>query len=312
MNDLISIIVPVYNVENYIQKCIDSILNQTYKFIEIILVDDGSTDNSSKICDTNQKKDKRIKVIHKKNGGLSSARNVGIKHATGKYLTFIDSDDYINKNFLSILYANLVNYNADISCCSLVRIKKNSIEKNNSKQRITIFNSMEALEDMLYQKKLDNSACAKLYKKSLFKDIQYPLDFFFEDMATTYKLYLKSKTIVKSNLGYYYYFQREGSILHKKQDKNITDLLKILQTMQNDLRKIPELDKAMESRIINAQFYIHRNSSNKNFKEQSKNYIKNNRKKVFNDKNINKKTKIGIILSYFGIWTVDFIYSLKV
>ena len=110
----ISVIVPVYNVEKYLTKCVDSIMNQTYKDLEIILVDDGSTDNSGKICDEYVKKDKRFKVIHKKNGGLSDARNVGIKNSTGEYLSFIDSDDYIDNDMIECLYNACIKNNADI------------------------------------------------------------------------------------------------------------------------------------------------------------------------------------------------------
>ena len=116
-NDLISVIVPVYNVELYLQQCIDSILNQTYSNLEIILIDDGSTDNSSIICDINLEKDHRIKVIHKQNGGLSNARNVGVKNAQGKFVAFIDSDDYISEDYIEVLYRLICKYNADISVC---------------------------------------------------------------------------------------------------------------------------------------------------------------------------------------------------
>ena len=115
--DLISIVVPIYNVEKYLEKCINSIIIQTYKNIEIILVNDGSTDSSGKICDIYLKIDKRIKVVHKKNGGLSDARNVGIENAKGKYIAFIDSDDFLDSDFIEILYNLIIEYNADVSCC---------------------------------------------------------------------------------------------------------------------------------------------------------------------------------------------------
>ena len=151
--DLISIVVPIYNVEKYLEKCINSIIIQTYKNIEIILVNDGSTDSSGKICDIYLKKDKRIKVIHKKNGGLSDARNVGIENAKGKYIAFIDSDDFIDSDFIEILYNLIIEYNADVSCC-----KCNVIYKKNKKQqveeKINIFTNYEAINEMLYQGKV--------------------------------------------------------------------------------------------------------------------------------------------------------------
>lgn len=122
MEELISVIVPVYNVEKYVEKCVESIINQTYKNIEIILVDDGSTDNSGKIIDNISLKDNRIKVIHKENGGLSDARNAGLDICNGKYIGFVDSDDSIHKKMYEILYKNIKEYSANISIC---RIEKN-------------------------------------------------------------------------------------------------------------------------------------------------------------------------------------------
>ena len=129
MGDLISVIVPVYNVEKYIKKCLDSIIYQTYKNIEIILVDDGSTDNSGIICDVYKERDKRIKVIHKKNNGVSAARNTGIENANGKWISFVDSDDWIDKNYFEILISKI--YNNDIDCilCCYNRVVKNNVEK---------------------------------------------------------------------------------------------------------------------------------------------------------------------------------------
>lgn len=133
--DLISIIVPVYKVENYLSKCLDSMICQTYKNIEIILVDDGSPDNSGKICDDYAKKDSRIKVIHKENGGLSDARNAGLKIATGKYIGFVDSDDYISVEMYEKLYNQAKKEDADIACCNYYRVK---MEKNLIKELLEI------------------------------------------------------------------------------------------------------------------------------------------------------------------------------
>ena len=129
-SDLISIIVPVYKVEKYIDECIKSIINQTYTNLEIILIDDGSPDNCGKICDEYAKNDKRIKVIHQKNMGQSVARNVGLEYAKGDYIGFVDSDDYIKNNMFEVLHNNLVSYNADISICNIIKVKNNKLEKS--------------------------------------------------------------------------------------------------------------------------------------------------------------------------------------
>ena len=199
MKDLISVIIPVYNVEKYIEKCIYSVINQTYKNIEIILVDDGSTDISGKICDDFEKKDYRIKVIHKKNGGLSDARNVGIDVSTGKYIVFIDSDDYVDKKHIEYLYNMITKNNADISICQFNIVYENSdiqITDFTKKDTIKIFDNKKALETMLYNKKFCNSACTKMYKKELFDDIRFPIGKLYEDLGTTYKLIEKTTKVV--------------------------------------------------------------------------------------------------------------------
>lgn len=307
--DLISIVVPIYNVEKYLEKCINSIIIQTYKNIEIILVNDGSTDSSGKICDIYLKKDKRIKVVHKKNGGLSDARNVGIENAKGKYIAFIDSDDFIDSDFIEILYNLIIEYNADVSCC-----KCNVIYKKNKKQqveeKINIFTNYEAINEMLYQGKIDNSACNKLYKLNLFEDIKYPKSKYFEDLDTTYKIFLKSDKIVATNKKLYNYYQRTGSILHKKNEKLCNDLYEIINSMEKKLNHYSVLKKAIICRKINACFYIYRNSNNKILKEECKKIVKLNRCNVLKDKNINKKTKYGLYLSYLGMNIVNIVFKI--
>ena len=163
---LVSIIVPVFNVENYIEKCLNSIINQTYKNIEVILVDDGSTDNSGNICDVYSKKYNFIKVFHTKNGGVARARNIGLKNVTGKYITFVDSDDWIKEDYIMYLYSNLIKYNSEISCCNFDYIDENEkIRIDKGEEKVLIFNTFDALENLLYQKELDTSLWGKLYHR---------------------------------------------------------------------------------------------------------------------------------------------------
>lgn len=213
---IISVIVPVYNVEKYLKICIDSILNQTFKEFELILVNDGSTDNCGKICDIYKSKDKRIRVIHKKNAGLSSARNVGLDLAKGKYIAFVDSDDYINKNMYEILYSNLIKTDADISICNFQYVNDNSIININQSidnYEYLIFNNIEAL-NKLYSENNVNVVVAwnKLYKKELFEDLRYTEGRIHEDEFIIHKLLYKSKKIVYNNTELYYYLKRQGSI----------------------------------------------------------------------------------------------------
>ena len=182
----------------------------------MILVNDGSTDNCGKICDMYKSKDKRIRVIHKKNEGISSARNVGLDLAKGKYMAFVDSDDYINKNMYEILYKNLIKTDADISMCNFQYVNDNSIiniDQSIDNYEYLIFNNIEAL-NKLYSKSNVNIVVpwCKLYKKELFEDLRYDEGRIHEDEFIIHKLLYKSKKIVFTDVEFYYYFKRQGSI----------------------------------------------------------------------------------------------------
>ena len=213
----ISIIVPVYNVEKYLENCIESILNQTFKDFELILVDDGSTDNSGKICDIYEKKDSRIKVIHKNNGGLSSARNAGIDIAGSKYIGFVDSDDSIHPKMYEILYDLQQIYDVDISMCSFKKIYENIDVRNKyvEKLQITEMDNIKAINNLYNSDiRLDLIvAWNKLYKKELFNNIRFELGRLHEDEFIIHKILYKSKRLVHINRELYYYLQREGSIM---------------------------------------------------------------------------------------------------
>lgn len=309
--ELISVVVPIYNVEKYIDECIKSIINQTYKTLEIILVDDGSPDECGKICDSYAKNDSRINVIHKKNGGLSDARNVGIDSSNGEYITFVDGDDCISANMIEILYNNIKQEGADISCCKIKKISKIKIEDKKNRYTVHNFTPISAIKSMLYQQEIDNSACAKLYRKKIFDNIYYPLNMYFEDLATTYKLFLKSSLIVFTDSEMYYYYQREGSIIHTVNEKKIRDLYTIFNQLENDLGRYNELESALIYRKVNMYFYIYNNTNDKMLRNISKKNIKSNRNTVIKDKNVSKKTFVGIIISYFGFWLLKLLNRLR-
>lgn len=309
--DLISIIVPVYNVQEYLKNCINSILNQSYKNIEIILVDDGSTDESSSICDLYVTKDNRIKVIHKENGGLSDARNMGIKSARGKYITFVDSDDYLDENYVKVLYILITENNSDIACSRMKKTDSLNDKIINKNEKINIYNSIDAIKEILYQRNIDNSAPSKLFKKDLFENILFPVGYAFEDLDTMYKLFLQANKIVSTTNNYYLYYQRQGSILHTVKDKTINDLLTIIDNMNKNLISYGELKAPLMARTLNANFYIYNRSTNKDIKENSKKYIIENRKNVLKDSNISKKTKYGIIISLVSFKLVNLLDKMR-
>lgn len=214
MDELITIIVPIYKVEDYLHRCVDSILKQTYKKLEVILVDDGSPDGCGKICDEYAKLDERIKVIHKKNGGLSDARNAGIEIAQGGHISFLDSDDWLYEEYIEKLYQLLKKSNSDISVCNFIRTSIEGIQVDISNEEIYEYSNMEAL-GQIYDK-FDAQifvAWGKLYKRYLFDDIRFPVGRIHEDEFITYKLIYKAKKIVLSTAQLIYYWQREDSIM---------------------------------------------------------------------------------------------------
>lgn len=228
---LISIIIPVYKVEKYLDRCVTSVINQTYKNLEIILVDDGSPDNCPKLCDEWAKKDKRIKVVHKKNGGLSDARNVGFKHSKGEYIGFVDSDDWIHKNMYKMLYKNMISYDADLSCCELVR-SLGPEDRDKSKSFDNKVTEYDLDEFMKIFFKWGTQHCVyyavtKLYKRELVNSSLYPVGLTSEDVLGTCKVLLKCKKIVSINTPYYYYFVNNKSITGSKFSNNDLDLLEI-------------------------------------------------------------------------------------
>ncbi len=214
MSELISVIIPVYKVEDYLEKCVESVINQTYSNLEIILVDDGSPDCCGEICDKYAEKDRRIKVIHKENGGLSDARNAGMKIATGEYFAFIDSDDWVESGYFDALYRLLKDNDADLSAISLCSVNEEGKEIGRHCDGEThLLDDTVAMENMFHRDGLPWCAQAKLYKRSLFDGITYPRGILMEDKATTYKIFARCKTIVYSDIPLYKYLVRQGSIM---------------------------------------------------------------------------------------------------
>lgn len=302
----ISIIVPVYNVEKYLERCIESILNQTFTGFELILVDDGSTDLSGDICDKYSKKDKRIKVIHKQNGGLSSARNAGLEIASGDYIAFIDSDDFVAKEYIFLLYENLIENNADISICGYRIVREDDILVKDSAtltNNISILNSHQSLLN-LYNEKRSNFivAWSKLFKKNLFDSIRFPYGKINEDSFVLYKLFLKSIKITYNESKLYYYQVREDSIMHKKVSRKSFDDLDAYEE-QIDFYRINGYIE-IEKKAIFSYCTMFRSLSNR-FKEETNDLesLKLIRKKHKDIKEYVKKNK------YYSIEDKYFVYA---
>lgn len=315
--ELISVIVPIYNVEKYLKRCIDSIIEQTYTNLEIILVDDESPDNCGKICDEYAKKDKRIIVIHKKNGGLSDARNRGLQEAKGKYVGFVDSDDYISKNMYKVLYTNMKENNADISICNFSLVDDNGIEYKNKKQinnEIKLYGKMEAMENLLIEKDYTNHAWNKLYNKKLFEDgkIQYPKGKIWEDIATTYLLFENANKVVYQNISLYYYVQRDNSIMKEINKEKIILLGDIinqrnyyLSKKYNTLQKAIEINEGKYIKYYYDMIFMSEYSDlykdklyKKYYKRYREVYLKN--KKEIQDTQVTRTGKIGCSILYYS------------
>lgn len=233
-NPLVSVIVPIYNVEVYLRRCLDSVLRQTYRNIEIVLVDDGSPDRCPEICDEYAKNDNRIKVIHQKNGGLAHARNVGIANSKGEYISFIDSDDFVSEKYVEILYYGIEKNNADVSIASFQRFEKDSdltrsvndfhFSTMSLEKCFECYCSIKANVSMSFI-----SAWGKIYRKTLFEGVEYPKGRLYEDAFTTYKLLDKAKKIVYTENAPYYYFVNPQSILGQSFKKKHLDMVDAFQ-----------------------------------------------------------------------------------
>lgn len=222
-NKLVSIIVPVYNVEKYLPKCVDSLINQTYKNVEIILVDDGSTDQSGNICDTYLEKDNRIVVLHKKNGGLSDARNFGIEHAKGDYYSFVDSDDYLKEQTIEYLVDAAENNDCQISVCNMIRFYDdgtNDVFYKPCNNQVILENNDR------FQTLSQPSVCNKLFKKELFDGVKFPYRKYYEDTFVYHELCYKANKVALTGYDGYWYLYRKGSILgHEGLNNNYFDFI---------------------------------------------------------------------------------------
>lgn len=258
MDIKISIVVPVYKVEKYLERCLDSIVNQTYQNLEIILIDDGSTDKSGEICDEYKKKDKRITVIHQVNAGLSGARNAGVDISTGEFIGFVDSDDYINERMYEVLLKNILEKKADISVCRHFRFSgEQAMMEKQTDWNINVLTSQEALINLHgMDGQLFTLAWNKLYRRELFIGLRYPLRKLNEDEFLTYKLIDRAKSIVVTDEILYYYFQNSDSITTNSKYIMSKDVFEALDERQayfinkKNQDMIPTISKAYLDRAI--------------------------------------------------------------
>lgn len=226
----VSVIIPVYNVEQYVEKSIQSVLNQSMKDIEIILVDDGSTDASGKICDRYGKKEEKIVVIHKENGGLSSARNVGVEAASGDYIGFVDSDDYIDSMMYETLYQMVERDSADVAVCGVYDVYKNGKVPQCVSQEAFVCNQEEMFGHILLGEKISGTVCNKLIRKDIAKELKFPIGKLFEDAFYSALLVQKIKKVSVTTEPMYFYVHRSDSITtcgYRRKDLDVIEAFEI-------------------------------------------------------------------------------------
>jgi hypothetical protein len=235
VEELITVIVPIYNVEDFIDMCLESLSKQTYKHFEVLMVNDGSTDNSGIICKEYADRDSRFQYFEKENGGLSDARNFGLEHSKGDYITFVDSDDWVSDTYLFDLYEALTRENADISLASYAKYNVAEamyyfhVSEDNYYERI--FSSEELIRELPNLELAELSyytSWGKLFRRTLFEHVQFPKGKLIEDTRTNIKLFLESSKIIYINKGLYFYCIREGSIIQSVTENLLEDVLDTL------------------------------------------------------------------------------------
>lgn len=308
MEPLLSVIVPVYNVKDFLDESLDSIVNQTYRHLEILVVDDGSTDGSGAMCDEWAQRDDRIRVIHQTNGGLSAARNTALDVMQGEVVMMVDSDDVLHPESATVLLELMERHQADIAVGGYIPFTgdKPAWPDMAADAPMRDYDQHQALMAIFYQQGLTHSAWGRIYKAALFDDIRYPVGRYYEDFAIIYPLLKKCRRVVKTDLPLYGYRQRENSILDKFSPKR-ADVIRIgeelEQVMQNDDRQY--LD-SVRSRLLSAYFNIlllsqqDKTSDLKALQDHCWQGIKRLRGQCLFDSRVRNKNKLGIIASFMG------------
>ena len=311
----VSVIVAAYNIQDYIVKCLKSIANQTYKNFEVIVVDDGSSDNTGKLADEFAENDNRFTVIHKENGGVSSARNRGIDIASGDFIGFVDGDDIIEDDMYEMLVNNAIKYNADISHCGYKLVENNKETLFYGTEKLIIQDRKKGLLDLFEGTLIEPSLCNKIFKNNIVGDIRLNESISInEDLYFNVLLFNKSNKSIFEDKTKYNYMKREGSATTSSSNdlRRITDPLKvynmIVDLYKNDTEILPYAKKMELERNINIYnlLTLEKNTELKKLKNKIRHYIKLSKNEVKNNNKITKKTRFMV----YGIIYMRFIYDL--
>ena len=308
-NDLISVIIPVYNVKKYLKRCMKGVMNQTYKNLEIILVDDGSTDGSAELCDEFFKSDDRVVVFHKQNGGLSSARNYGVSTANGKYICFVDSDDTVDDDYVETLHDTIVKYKVKLAICAhrvYYAGHKTAVDMSTSESGK--IDSKTILRRLLYADGIDTSSWAKMFTKDILLKNPFPEGRNYEDAATTYRFLDSVNNVGLNSIAKYNYYVRRTSISQKPFDKSKMDLITSTKEMHDYIiDKYPELKNGAERRLMYAYLSTLRQIALSPETPDSIEclpvvwqYIKSHRADILLDTNIPERDRKALISTRFG------------
>lgn len=295
MSTFVSVVVPVYNVKKYLNKCVNSIIAQTYDNYEVLLIDDGSTDGSSEMCDKFAAQYEKISVYHKENGGLSAARNYANKYLKGEYIVYIDSDDYVEPDYISIMVECREKYNADLVIASHIDEDEfgNVLSKKTFNNKITVYDARLALEEMCYEKTICTSAWGKLIKREYVFENEFPNGMLYEDLATIYKIIGSCNTVVYVDRPVYHYIQRNGSIRYSKYSPKV---LHVMQASENLLNYVEKYYPDIRSAAIQRYFFSANEVYVRAFNEKTfliiTRKVRENLKKYWSD--IQKNPKISI------------------
>lgn len=312
MNKKISVIVPVYNTAQFLPRCLNSILDQTYNNLEIICVNDGSTDNSAGILKEYEKKDSRIKILAQKNQGLSGARNTGLKKATGDYITFVDSDDEIESKMIESLLDAIKSTNSDIAVCSFKETYSNNKTKSflHINQR-KIYTTISALKSMLKEENFNLTATMKLFAKHTIENLEFPIGMLHEDVGFTYKAFMKAQKITFIPKDYYIYHHHDNSIITKFNNHKF-NLITLTDKMCDDIdSKYPKLKNVTNERRMRARFSILRQIPIKHPETKNlKNYLKEHKTYITKNPEATSKDKLALKLALFNVKLFQLTYKL--
>lgn len=304
--DKVSIVVPVYNVEDYLSYCVDSLRQQTYKNIEIILVDDGSTDRSGEICDQYAQKDERIRVLHIENGGLSNARNTGVKESSTDWIVFIDSDDYYDHRAIEFLVKLRDKYRVDLVATPVIEVRnyENSDFLGDFREKYSgKLDRRTALEQMFYGNYVGTHSGGKLYKKEILLRFPYPNGMLYEDLSLAYEHIASCENIAVSALSLYKYYRRPGSIVNSKYNDRLLDFYKAMEWnrsyIERDYPNDKEMRRALNVRyVFNGLHIVHAMLSSDMYAEVNKirkEYIQYFKDVILNS-NVTRKNKVKYLM----------------